>query len=405
MKDAAQHIYLDHNATTPILPQVVEAMARVYSAPWGNPASQHRAGQKARQVLEEAREQIALHLGAQTGSTHADRVILTSGGTEANNLALLGLAGARPGHAVISTIEHPSLVGAAAELRRRGWDIEQLPVGADGVIAVEQLAERLRPETRLVSLMLANNETGALQPVARAARICAERGIPLHTDAVQAVGKIPVDFAGLGVAALSLSAHKFHGPPGIGALVLRREIKLEPQLHGGFQQAGLRPGTEPVALAVGMSTALADWHSAAGTIHKVLADLRDEFERLLRQGLPDLVINAAEATRLPHTSNVAFPGLDRQALVMALDLAGVSCSTGSACASGSSEPSPVLVAMGCSEAVFQSAVRFSFGRGTSRGELIEATDRILKVCNKLREVKLGQKIPLSGRREGPILVD
>lgn len=404
MKGSPQNIYLDHNATAPILPRVVEAMATAYSSIGGNPASQHRCGQKARQILEDARDEVAALLGARSGAA-ADRVIFTSGGTEANNLALFGLAGAQPAHAIVSAIEHPSLAGPAEELRRRGWEIELLPVGRDGIVDLARLPELLRSSTRFVSLMLANNETGALQPVARAAQICMERGISLHTDAVQAVGKISVDFAALGVSALSLSAHKFHGPPGIGALVLRHGTRIEPLQFGGFQQAGLRPGTEPVALAVGMSTALSEWHAVRESTQATLANLRDEFETSLRAGWPDLIVNAAAAARLPHTSNVSFPGLDRQALVMALDLAGISCSTGSACASGSSEPSPVLVAMGCSETVFQSALRFSLGRGTTRAEITEASDRILKVCNKLREGKLGQKIPLGGRREGSILVD
>ncbi|HVU88328.1 MAG TPA: cysteine desulfurase family protein [Pirellulales bacterium] len=404
MTPGTQQIYLDHNATSHLLPQAAEAMARVHEARLGNPASPHWAGRKARQILEDSRDAIAEFLGARSGSTAADRVIFTSGGTESNNLALWGLAGPKPAHAIVSAIEHPSLAGPADELRHRGWVVDLLPVSATGVIEVEALVDLLRPDTRLVSLMLANNETGVVQPVARAAEICASRGIPLHTDAVQAAGKLPIDIAALGVAALSASAHKFGGPTGVGLLLVRHEFVLKPLHHGGFQQAGLRPGTEPVALVAGMHAALACWQREREAHAARLASLRDEFEARLRAGWPELIVNGGAAARLPHVSNVSFPGLDRQALVMALDLAGVSCSTGSACASGSSEPSPTLVAMGCSRTVFDSALRFSLGATTTAAEMAEATDRILKVCNELRAGKLGRKIPLSGRREGANLV-
>ena len=253
--------------------------------------------------------------------------------------------------------------------------------------------------------MLANNETGVVQPVAAAAAICAARGIPLHTDATQAAGKMVVDFARSGAAAMTVSAHKFHGPVGIGALLVRGDVALRPVTFGGFQQVGLRPGSEPVPLVAGMLAALEFWHGEQETLAAHLAALRDEFEATLQAGWPDLVINGGAALRLANTSNVAFPGLDRQALVMALDLAGVCCSTGSACASGSSEPSPALLAMGCPRAVFESSLRFSLGATTTAAEMAEAARRILKVCNELRGGKLGQKIPISGRREGANLVN
>jgi cysteine desulfurase len=405
MPPASHNIYLDHNATAPILPQVADAMARAYASGGGNPASQHWAGRKARQALEDARESIAAILGASFGSSQPDRLIFTSGGTESNNLALLGLARASPGHVIISSIEHPSIVEPAEELRRRGWIVDTLPVSSEGVVEVERLVEMLRDETQLVSLMYANNETGVLQPVRRAAELCAARGVPLHTDAVQAVGKLPVNFAILGATAFSVSAHKFHGPPGVGALLIRHHAPLSAQMHGGFQQGGIRPGTEPVALAVGMQVALEQWHQEHTSTTGRLMLLRDEFEAALRSGWPDLVINGENSERLPQTSNVSFPGLNRQALVMALDLAGVSCSTGSACASGSSEPSPTLVAMGCPAAILDGSIRFSWGQTTTPALMAEATKRILKVCNGLRDGKMGQKIPRSGRREGSILVD
>jgi cysteine desulfurase len=240
-----------------------------------------------------------------------------------------------------------------------------------------------RPQTRLVSLMLGNNETGVLQPVAEAARMCQLRGIPLHTDAVQVVGKLPVNFRELGVAALSCTAHKFHGHQGIGALLVRHGVGIEPQMHGGFQQAGLRPGTEPVALAVGMHVALRLWHNERHERASRMAKLRDQLERRILAGVRNSQVVGADAPRLPHTSNIAFVGYDRQALFMALDLAGVACSTGSACASGSSEPSHVLVSMGCPEGVIRGSLRFSLGAFTTDAEIDEASERIMKACNHL----------------------
>ena len=277
---SATSIYLDHNATTPLDPRVLEAMTRGWRECGANPASQHGPGRKARRVLEEARESIGTILGAKTSGMDADQVIFTSSGTEANNLALLGPAGEPGGRVVVSAIEHPSVIGPAEELRRRGWDVQIAPVDGDGLVRVEALAKLLdvgsvaepltphpRPlshkgrgeqedaaaSCRLVSIMLANNETGVIQQVAQIAALCRERGVLLHTDAVQAVGKIPVSFRDLGVDAMTVAPHKFHGPLGIGALVIRHETKLQPQLFGGFQQQAQRPGTEAVALAAGFA--------------------------------------------------------------------------------------------------------------------------------------------------------
>ncbi len=245
----------------------------------------------------------------------------------------------------------------------------------------------LQPEPRLVCAILGHNETGVLQPVAEIAAICAEHSVPLHTDAAQVVGKLPVDFRTLGVATMSFAAHKFHGPLGIGALIVRHGVMLAPQLFGGFQQGGLRPGTESVALAVGMLTALELWHAERDERRMRLTALRDEFERTIVKGWPEAIVVGTESPRLPHTSNIAFVGLDRQPLFLAFDQAGVACSTGSACASGSSEPSPALVAMGLDEAVISSALRFSFGATTTAAEVAESSRRILSVCNDLRRRK------------------
>jgi len=440
-------IYLDHNATAPLLPEVAEAMAECHAAGYANPASQHRAGRRARQVLEDAREGIAALLGADLTSAKPDTLVFTSGGTEANNLAIFGLAAEHPsltrratmaaesrsltqratvadsagetpslarrasveapGRIAISAIEHPSVTEPAKELRRRGWQVDVLPVTSRGVLdlaAAEQIilegkaiggaeGDRGTPLPRLVSVMLGNNETGAIQPVPRLAAMCLERGILLHTDAVQAVGKAPVHFRRLGVAVMSVAAHKFHGPRGIGALILRHGLEPRPILWGGVQQAGLRPGTEDVALAVGMHAALLAWRREADARARRLAELRDRLEQALCTGWPGLVVHAADAERLPHTLAVAFAGLNRQALMMALDLAGVACSTGSACASGSSDPSPTLVAMGCDAEILESSIRFSLGATTTPEEIDEAARRILRVAHAMRKTPAA----LSGR--------
>lgn len=380
-------IYLDHNATTPIHPLVADAMADSYRADYANPASQHHFGREARKVLEDAREGIARILGANISNTLADHVVFTSGGTESNNLALLGLAGDPPGNVVISAIEHPSVVGAAERLRSQGFELRKAPVTPTGAVDLDQFHSLIDDETHVASVMLGNNETGVLQPVAEIAEICNERDVPLHTDAVQVAGKLPVDFRGLGVAALSTAAHKSHGPRGIGALIVRHDCHLQPIHFGGFQQMGLRPGTESVVLAVGMHKALQLWQTEAEERMSRMTTLRNRLELLISTNCPESIVVGIEADRLPHTSNIAFPGLDRQAILMALDVAGVACSTGSACASGSSEPSPVLLAMGCLSAVVEGSIRFSLGAFTTAAEIDEAVSRILKVIHNLRAKK------------------
>jgi cysteine desulfurase len=388
-------IYLDHNSTTPILPEVADAMLEVYRAGYVNPASQHQLGQKARRLLEETREAILALLGGKTTGMDADRLIFTSGGTEANNLMLRGLAAEPPARVIVSPIEHPSMLATAEHMQAEGYDIEYLPINYNGTIAVDRSDHILKRKEwpAIASLMLANNETGAIQPLAEIRRLCEAAEIPLVTDAAQAIGKLPVNFRELAVAALSFAAHKFHGPVGIGGLVLRHDAKLRPQLFGGFQQEGLRPGTECLALAVGLRVALEDATRA----------LRAEEtwdERVLRfysgviAGLREgALLNSNTAPRLWNTLNIAFLGLDRQELLLALDMAGVCCSTGSACASGSSEPSPVLVAMGLPEEVVRSSLRFSFGRTNTLAEAEEAAERIIKVVNHLRSRKSGRISP------------
>jgi cysteine desulfurase len=381
-------IYLDNNATTPTLPAVWEAMRPYLIEVYGNPASAHRAGRRARQALEDARERVAVLLGAQP-----DEVVFTSGATEANNLALFGLAGDLPGHIVASPIEHPSVAEPLRRLQEIGFTVDYLPVDSSGVVRVEALADLLRPETRLVTVMLANNETGAVQPIAdcrlpiadsaRKSPIC-NRQSAIHCDAVQAVGRMPVHFGDLGVTTLSLSAHKFHGPRGVGALLVRRGAKLRPLVLGGHQQRGRRPGTEPVALAVGLATALELAEQEGTTRRERVLGLRQRLLDALRREAAPVVLNGPEEGGIPHTLNLSFPGCRADALLMSLDLAGVACSTGSACSSGSLLPSPVLKAMGVPDEVLYSAMRFSLSALLSEVEIDEAARRIVSAVRRLR---------------------
>lgn len=371
-------IDLDQDATTPLDPLVLDAMRPFWLA-GGNPESRHSLGRAARRGFDRSREEIAQILGA-----HPDEVVFTSGGTEANNLAVFGLAGTDPGHLVVSPIEHPAVAEAATRLEALGWGVIRPEVDASGVIRPDDVLPAIRPDTRLVALMLANNETGAIQPVAEVAR---RTKVPVHTDAVQAVGRIPVDFHGLGVATLAASAHKFHGPAGVGALLVRRDVTIPPALFGGRQQHGQRPGTPPVALIVGMAAALGRWHAESESRTRRWRALRDRLESGLIAALgPDRVVRngpSSEEARLPQTVNLGFPGLDGDALLMGLDLAGVSASLGSACASGATKPSPTLIAMRVPPDRLRSSVRFSLGAFTTAAEIDEAIGRIAAVVGRI----------------------
>jgi cysteine desulfurase len=363
-------IDLDANATVPVGRAVTEAMR---AAPGGNPASAHAAGRKARQALDAARETVARTLGA-----FPDEVVFTSGATEANNLALFGLAGESSGHLITSRLEHPCVTGPVEELAKKGSAVDWLPVSSRGQVSAADVVQRFRPDTHLVAVMLANHETGAVQPVAEIAKAL-PLGVPLHCDAAQAVGKIPVDFHALGCTTLSVSGHKFGGPVGVGALLVKRGTTLRPRSFGGHQQRGLRPGTEPVSLAVGLATAL------SATDRTRLNAIRARLFTALRSVEP--VLNGPElgaADVVPTTLNVSFPGCRADVLMMALDLAGVSCSTGSACSSGSLLPSPVLRAMGVSDEVLRSAIRFSFTADRTDEEIDEAAKRIVACVKRVR---------------------
>ena len=385
-------IDLDRNATTPLLPEAAEAMR---AAPDGNPASAHAAGRKARQALEDAREKVASRLGA-----HPGEVTFTSGATEANNLAVFGLPGERPrvrgpsdpdtagsrraARPVLlaSPLEHPCVVEPLRQLAARGFDLHWLPVSTRGVVQPTAIPA----EAALVAVMLANHETGAVQPVGEIVRQVPP-GVPVHCDAAQAVGKMPVDFHRLGVTSLSASAHKFGGPKGVGLLLLKRGTPFRPLTFGGHQQHGRRPGTEAVPLAVGLAAALEHAVRHLDANRTKLEALRARLWERLQAVASPVVLNGPDVGSpdvLPGTLNVSFPGCRGDLLLLALDLAGVACSTGSACSSGSLLPSPVLTAMGVPDEVLRSAVRFSFGPDLEPADIDEAADRIGPAIARMR---------------------
>ena len=364
-------VYLDHNATAPLPEAVREAVLPWLGERWGNPSSVHRLGRQARAALDRAREQVAALAGASAG-----QVVFTSGGTEANNLALLGVAGAwerargRPGTVAVSAVEHASVLAAAAALERRGWRVRRLPVDGEGRLREEGLEEALGdPDLALVSVMAANNETGVLQDLEAVTARARGRGVPVHSDAVQAAGKVPLDFAGSGLSLLSLSAHKIGGPKGAGALVVHPGLEVEPLLHGGGQERGLRGGTEAVPALVGFGAAAELAREALAERAAALAGLRELLEAGLRRALPEAVVAGAGAPRVPNTCLFAVPGVDGEALVLALDQMGYCLSSGSACESGSGEPSHVLLAMGWPEELARCAVRASLGPGNDRAQV------------------------------------
>ncbi|MGA8593945.1 MAG: cysteine desulfurase family protein [Bryobacteraceae bacterium] len=377
--------YFDHNATTPLAPEVAQAMADVLCNGFGNPSSVHQEGQAARQLLEGARRRIGSIVGADQ-----TEIVFTSGGTESNNLAILGITRGvlRSGkHVITSAIEHPAVLEPCRQLQREGFDVTFLPVDRNGGVSAEDVGRHLKPETVLVSIMHANNEVGTVQPIAEIAEIvraarCPGRQIYLHSDGVQAPGRIPVDMGRLKVDLYSLSAHKVHGPKGSGALYVRKGVRLPGIQLGGRHERGRRAGTENVAAAVAFSKAME--LSDSIYIRDQVKVLRDEFERNLLSRMDEVEINGAAAERLPNTSNLHFRGVDGQALVIALDLKGFAVSSGSACSSGSIEPSHVLLAMGRSASEARSSVRFSFGSGNTLAEVHALADAVISSVRHLR---------------------
>ena len=373
-------VYLDHNATTAVAPEVREAMIPFLGADCGNPSSIHTAGNHARVAVEAARRLLAQGLNCT-----ARRIIFTGGGSEADNLAIIGLARASDGtrrHLITSNIEHPAVLAPFRALAKEGYELSLLPVNREGVVEPDTLRAALRPDTLLVSVMLANNETGALQPVKELAHLAHKQGACFHTDAVQVFGKIPIDVEELGVDLLSVSAHKLHGPKGVGALYAARDVKLEPLVKGGGQERGMRAGTENVPGIAGFGCAVElalQWLNTVGP--ERMARLRDSLEEGLGRLVPGSIRNGPAYPRLPNTLNMTLPEIRGESLVLQLDRAGVACSSGSACKSGSPEPSHALLAMGLTPAQAHCSVRFSLGSGTTREEIdytLQALETVLR---------------------------
>lgn len=374
-------IDLDHNATTRPHPEVLETIVRVSRDAYANPGSRHAPGRAARRILESCREKIAGILGA-----HPDEVFFTSGGTESNNLAVLGATEGPAATLATTAGEHPSVWEPCRHRQMHGWQLQLLDVDRSGRLLPERFEALNWDELRCVALILAHNETGVIQETAELAAKCQEHRVPLHLDAVQAVGKIPVNFQQLNAATLSVGSHKFHGPRGVGALLIKRGYRLNPILHGGHQEEDRRPGTEAVSLISGMTRALELFAAEGDQRRKRMSELRDRLQSRLQAECGPAIVNGADAPRLPNTLSIAFPGLDGEALLVALDLAGVCCSLGSTCASGSAEPAPALVAMGCPPDILRSSIRLSLGIDNSTAEIEEAANRITRVVNQLRTI-------------------
>jgi cysteine desulfurase NifS len=373
-------VYLDNNATTPISPEVREAMLPYLGELDGNPSSIHRSGRQAREAVEAARRQIGLLIGASPR-----RIVFTGGGSEADNLAIKGIAFARRDrgdHIVTSTIEHPAVLATVGFLERNGFRITRLDADRDGRITPGRLRDALTDQTILVSIMMANNEVGTIEPIAELCSLAHERGIAFHTDAVQAAGKITVDVQRLGVDLLSLSAHKLHGPKGVGALYVRKGIEIEPLVHGGKQERALRAGTENVAAIVGFGAAAEIARRSLGACAGVSL-LRDRLEQGIRRLIPDAVLNGPVEDRLPNTLNLTLPGLRGESLVIALDQHGIALSSGSACKSGSPEPTHVLLAMGRSEDEAHCSIRLSLSRETTVNDVDRTTDALAEVLEEM----------------------
>lgn len=366
-------IYLDANATTPMRPEVWEAMRPYALEKYGNASSSHSPGRRSRQALEDSREEIASFLGA-----FPDEVYFTSGATEANNLAIH--CGAGNGDILLSRLEHASVITPVEALARAGRIVHWQTVLPTGIIDLDTL--NIPDTTSLACLMLVNHETGMIQPVETLGRRFSQRGW-LHCDAVQAAGKMRIDFHRLCVQSLSISAHKFHGPKGVGALLVRRGSVLKPMLQGGGQERSLRPGTEPIHSIVGMACALRLAQTDLDSNRRKLLALRDLFLNFIRGQLPSVVVNGALEQSSPHALNLAFPGLRSDLLLMKLDMEGVACSTGSACSSGSLLPSPVLQAMDVVPGILSSSMRFSFHVLLSEAEVLEGAGRVTRAVKKM----------------------
>jgi len=381
--DSKTMIYLDNNATTQVWPEVLEAMLPFYRELWGNPSSLHLFGAQVAKYIDEARENVASMLGAQ----RASEIVFTSCGTESNNLAIRGVLQSNPvkRHVITTQVEHPSVLLLCQQLEKEGFDLTTLPVQKDGNLNLSELEKNIRKETAIVSIMLANNETGVIFPIEEIAKICSAKNVIFHVDATQAIGKIPIDLKRTSVNLLSLSGHKFHTPKGIGALYIRRGTKLIPQIIGGHQERNRRAGTENVAYIVGMGMAskLAQKNLEENVSNNV-AELRDQFEETVQKKWNWVQINGNGSKRLPNTSSLSFEGLEGETICLLLGEEDIAVSTGSACSAGSLEPSHVLKAMGLNSKQARGTVRFSLGLETTKEEIDQTILKLEKIITRLK---------------------
>ena len=400
-----RRIYLDHSATTPLDARVLDAMLPFLTERFGNASSVHSFGQEARAAIDKARRQVASLIGARS-----NEIVFTSGGTESNNLAIRGICEAnRPygRHIITSAIEHPSARGAIELLEKQGWEVTRLSAYEDGIVQASDVRNSIRPDTVLISVMLANNEIGTLQPISEIASIVRaerKRGRRLwfQTDAVQAVGRVPVDVETLGCDLLSMSAHKIYGPKGTGALYLRRGTRLFPQQVGGHQERERRAGTESVANIVGFGVAAELTRIEMDARNELTARLRDRFETAVKARIRDIVFNGDIDRRLPHLSNISFRFIEGEGLLIHLDMQGVAVSTGSACSSGTLEPSPVIRALGRDEELARGAIRFSFGKDNVEADVDYAVEALARAVESLRALSpLAHQSTVSARESVP----
>ncbi len=386
-------VYLDFNATTPVEPAVLDAMIPYFSAEFANPASIHTPGQRARAAVETAREQVAALIGARP-----QEIVFTSGGTESDNHAIFGIVSSSftsfasstsltsPPHIITTAIEHEAVLNTCQALEKEGVRVTYLPTDREGQIDIEDLRRAIRPETILITIMHANNELGTVQPLDEIGRIAKEADVYFHTDAVQSAGKIPIDVNALQLDLLSLSGHKFYAPKGIGALYIRGGTRLRQLLYGGHHQRGFRPGTENVAGIVGLGKAAELARKSLAEDAQRVSTLRDKLQQGLLQRVPQSRVNGGAAPRTPNTTNIVFPGVEGEALLIALDLKGLACSTGAACSSGAVEPSHVLTAIGLPADEARASLRFSLGRHTTSADIDFALNVIPAAVAQLREL-------------------
>jgi cysteine desulfurase len=375
-------VYLDHNATTPVHPEVRKAIEPYLAEQFGNPSSIHWAGRDVRKGVEDARQEIASFFGCQPLD-----VVFTSSGTESDNLAIKGIAyrkGNAGKHIITSQVEHPAVMNACRFLEGQGFRVTYVPVDRHGIVEAESVRKALAGDTILVSIMYANNETGSIMPVPEIGTIVREAGVIMHTDAVQAAGKIPIDFETLPVDMLTFSGHKVNALKGAGGLILRKGIEIEALTHGGHQERGRRGGTENIAGIIAMGKSFELLRTGMEAEVAETRRLRDKFEEGLFRRIPELVLNGHPTRRLPNTVNISFRFVEGEAMLLNLDMMGIACSSGSACTSGSLEPSPILMAMGADPTDAQGALRFSLGWGNTDSEVEYAIDTIEEVVNKLR---------------------